>query len=83
MQLVYEASWSSYEEGGEIRIYVDADYSDMFYVHEGGTSVMAPVGEPYWQEPYLANEYDVSILKEQWDQIEKENAEYWDTNGGF
>jgi hypothetical protein len=31
----------------------------------------------------LANEYDVSILKEQWDQIEKENAEYWDTNGGF
>lgn len=83
MKLIYEAGWSSYEEWGGIEIYVDEDYSDMYYVKLGGHSVYSSMKDPDWEEPYLATEYDVMVLKEEWEQIETENEEYWNRNGGF
>jgi hypothetical protein len=83
MKLIYEAGWNTYEEWGAIEIYVDEDYFDIYYVKHGGRSVYSSMEDPDWEEPYLANEYEVSVLKEKWDLIEKENEEYWNRNGGF
>jgi hypothetical protein len=81
LKLAYEAQWSTYEEGASIQIYEDPAYSDMFYVREGAANPYH--SGPYWEEPYLATEYDVMVLKEEWEQIQKENEEYWERNGGF
>ena len=81
MKLIYESGWHSYEEWGGIEIYVDEDYSDMYYVKLGGRSVYSSMDDPEWEELYLAAEYDVMVLKEKWNQIKKENEEYWEHNG--
>ena len=81
MKLIYESGWHSYEEWGGIEIYVDEDYSDMYYVKLGGRSVYSSMDDPEWEELYLATEYDVMVLKEKWNQIKKENEEYWEHNG--
>jgi hypothetical protein len=82
-QLIYEGNWHSYEEWGGVRIYSDDEYADMFYVELGGHSVYSEPGQPDWEEPYLANMEHVLDLIDEWDQIEKENEEYWERNGGF
>jgi hypothetical protein len=81
VKLIYESGWHSYEEWGGIEIYVDEDYSDMYYVKLGGRSVYSSMDDPEWEELYLAAEYDVMVLKEKWNQIKKENEEYWEHNG--
>lgn len=81
LNLIYEAQWSTYDEGASIQIYEDPAYSDMFYVREGAANPY--VSGPYWDEPYLAHEYDIIVLKEEWEQIEKENEDYWNRNGGY
>jgi hypothetical protein len=82
-QLIYEGNWHTYEEWGGIRIYSDDDYSDMFYVQLGGHSVYSEAGQPDWEEPYLADTGHAIELIDEWEQIQKENEEYWNHNGGF
>lgn len=81
MQLVYEAGWQTYEEWGAIRIYEDVD--GCFHVEHGGRSVYSSHKDPDWEEPYVAPFETVLELIEEWDQIEKENEEYWNRNGGY
>jgi hypothetical protein len=76
-QIHYEGHWNTYEEWGGIRIYSDIDYSDIFYVQIGGHSVYAQAGQPDWEEPYLADIGHVIELIDEWEQIQKENEEFW------
>ena len=79
MKLVYEGNWHSYEEWGGIRIYEDAD--ECFHVQTGGHSVYSSPKDPDWEELYVVSFATVLELIDEWDQIEKENEEYWETNG--
>ncbi len=79
-QIHYEGNWHTYEEWGGIRIYSDDDYSDMFYVQLGGYSVYCTLGHPEWAEPYLADMEHVVDLIDEWEQIQKENEQYWERN---
>jgi len=81
-QLIYEANWHTYEEWGGIRIYGD-NSDDVFYVELGGHSVYSDPGQPDWEEPYVANMEHVLDLIDEWTQIEKDNEDYWEHNGGF
>lgn len=81
MKLVYEANWHTYEEWGGIRIYEDND--GCFHVERGGRSVYSSHKDPDWEEPYIVPFETVLELVDEWDQIEKENEEYWNHNGGF
>lgn len=81
MHLVYEANWNTYEEWGGIRIYEDS--AECFHVEHGGRSVYSSHKDPDWEEPYIVPYETVLELIDEWDQIEKENEEYWNRNGGF
>ena len=81
-ELVYEANWNTYEEWGGIRIYGDEN-DGVFYVQLGGHSVYSEAGQPDWEDPYTADMKHVLDLIDEWVQIEKENEEYWERNGGF
>lgn len=78
MKLVYEGHWNSYEEWGGIRIFEDED--DCLYVQLGNRSVYSSPKDPDWEEPYIAPIETVFELMDEWDQIEKENEEYWEHN---
>jgi hypothetical protein len=82
-QLAHEYNWHTYEEWGGCRIYVDCDLADMFYVQHGGHSVYSSMNDPEWDEPYLADTEHVVSLIDEWEQIEKENEEYWNQSGGI
>jgi len=82
MKLVYEGNWTKYEEWGGIRIYEDAD--ECLHVEHGGHSVYSSAEDPDWadwEEPYIVSFATVLELIDEWDQIEKENDEYWENNG--
>jgi hypothetical protein len=81
MELVYEANWHTYEEWGGIRIYEDEN--ECFRVETGGHSVYSSPKDPEWEEPYVVSFENVLELIGEWDQIEKENEEHWNQNGGF
>ena len=86
MQLVYEGNWHTYEEWGGIRIYEDAgpeNTDGLFHVEHGGHSVYSSPKDPDWEEPYVVSFETVLDLIDEWEQIEKENEEYWNRNGGF
>lgn len=70
LKLIYEQSWSTYSEARAIQIYEDPEYSDMFYVREGGVNPY--YSGPYWEEPELRTSYDVMVLTEEWDKMIKE-----------
>lgn len=79
MELVYNASWHSYEEWGEIRIYDDGD--ENFHVQWGGQTVYSSPDDPEWGELHEISFANVLELIDEWNQIERENEEYWENNG--
>jgi hypothetical protein len=82
MKLVYEGNWTKYEEWGCIRVFEDSD--ECYYVQYGGHSVYSSEEDPDWadwEEPYIVSFATVLELIDEWDQIEKENDEYWENNG--
>jgi len=81
MELVYEGNWNTYEEWGSVRIFQDQD--DCFHVQYGGCSVYSSHKDPDWEEPYIIPMETALEIIDEWDQIEKENEEYWNRNGGF
>lgn len=81
LELIYEAQWSSYEEGGSIQIYADPNYPYLFHVREGLSSVYSD--DPYWGELYEVQDFQVEELKAEWDIIVKQDEEYWNNNGGY
>ena len=79
MKLVYEGNWHSYEEWGGVRIYEDAD--ECFHAQTGGHSVYSSPKDPDWEESYVVSFETVLELIDEWDQVEKENEEYWEHSG--
>jgi hypothetical protein len=79
MKPVYEGNWNTYEEWGGIRLFEDSD--ECYYVQYGGHSVYSSAEDPDWEEPYIVSFATVLELIDEWDQIEKENDEYWENNG--
>ena len=73
--LVYEAQWSTYEEWGAVEIYEDP--AGNFTVRYGGYSVMAPHGEPDWQDLEPITLKEVIDLIDEWTAIEKEYENYF------
>lgn len=78
MKLVYEGNWHTYEEWGGIRVYEDAD--ECYYVQYGGRSVYSGMRDPDWEDCYQVSFATVLELIDEWDQIEKQNEEYWENN---
>lgn len=78
MELVYEGNWNTYEEWGGVRIFQDQD--DYFHVQYGGRSVYSSHKDPDWEEPYIIPMETALEIIDEWDQIEKENEDYWERN---
>lgn len=74
MELVYEASWHTYEEWGGVKIYEDS--AGNFSVQYGGYSVMAPSGEPEWSEIEPISAQEMLDLIDEWVIIELEYENY-------
>lgn len=81
MELIYEGNWHTYEEWGAVRIFEDNNGN--FYAQTGGHSVYASAHEPDWTGPFLISMQEALDLIDEWDQIEKENEDFWNHNGGF
>lgn len=81
MELVYEGNWNTYEEWGGVRIFQDQD--DCFHVQYGGRSVYSSYKDPDWEEPYIISMETALEVIDEWDQIGKENEDFWNHNGGF
>jgi hypothetical protein len=74
MELVYEASWHTYEEWGGVEIYEDS--AGNFSARFGGYSVMAPYDEPEWGELESIPGNDVLALIDEWAEIKREYENY-------
>lgn len=75
MNLLYEASWHTYEEWGGVEIYEDG--AGLLYVREGGYSVYGNPHDPEWGELYEITMQDAVGLIDEWAAIEKEYEAYF------
>lgn len=74
LQLVYEASWHTYEEWGGIEIFEDA--SGHLFARDGGYSVYGDPRDPEWSELYDVTLQETIDLIDEWTAIEKEYEDY-------
>jgi hypothetical protein len=79
MKLIYEGNWNTYEEWGGVRIFEDEHGA--LWQQDGGYSVMGPADEPKWDEVYCVSYETALNTITEWDQIEKNNEEFWDHLG--
>lgn len=78
---MYEANWHTYEEWGGVKIFQDQD--ECIHVQYGGHSVYSSPKDPDWEEPYIISMETALEVIDEWDQIEKENEDFWNTKGRF
>jgi hypothetical protein len=78
LELIYEQQWSSYEEWGGVRIFVDQN--DCVYVQYNGYWVMDPTHSNEWSEPEMVSWERALEIFEEWEQIALDNEIYWEAN---
>jgi hypothetical protein len=79
VKLIYEGNWHTYEEWGGVRIFEDEHGA--LWQQDGGYSVMGTADQHEWDEVYCVS-YEAALNTiTEWDQIEKNNEEFWDNNG--